>query len=86
MPSGAPGTLYLGRDDCSCRAPLFDGGVLVDFERSDAFGRVDADKRITEWDFAAAARALGLPADDELDQAYADRLLAASLSTTPGSG
>ncbi|MFF9573391.1 hypothetical protein [Streptomyces sp. NPDC014685] len=78
--------LYLSRNDYSCRAPLFDGGVLVDVERSNAFGRVDADKRITEWDFTAAARALGLSADDELDQAYAGRLLAASPSTAPGSG
>lgn len=80
------GALYLSGNDYSCRAPLFDGGVLVDFERSNAFGRVDADERITEWDLTAAARALGLSADDELDQAYTDRLLAAGPSTAPGSG
>ncbi|MFI2433034.1 hypothetical protein [Streptomyces sp. NPDC018693] len=80
------GALYLSGNDYSCRAPLFDGGVLVDFERSNAFGRVDVDERITEGDVTAAARALGLSADDELDQAYADRLLAAGPSAAPGSG
>ncbi|MFE2937181.1 hypothetical protein [Streptomyces sp. NPDC059278] len=77
------GALYLSGSDHSCRAPLFDGGVLVDFERSNAFGRVDAYERITEWDFHAAARALGLSADDELPEAYAGRLLGAGRSVAP---
>ncbi|WP_282699783.1 hypothetical protein [Streptomyces sp. CC219B] len=80
------GALHLSGNDYACRAPLFDGGVLVDFERSNAFGRVDAAERITEWNLTAAARALGLSADDELDQAYADRLLAVGPSAAPGSG
>lgn len=71
-----PGTLYLGQGDHSCRAPLCAGGTLVDFERDNAFGAVDVAERITDWDFAEAARALGLPEDvDDLLDAYAARLL-----------
>ncbi|MFF9316404.1 hypothetical protein ACF1BP_11455 [Streptomyces sp. NPDC014735] len=71
-----PGTLYLAHGDHSCRAPLCAGGTLVDFERDNAFGAVDVAERITDWDFAAAARALGLPEDvDDLRDAYAARLL-----------
>jgi hypothetical protein len=71
-----PGTLYLSDNDYSCRAPLYSGGVLVDFERLNAFSRVEVDRRITDWDFAAAAHALGLSADDDLPRAYAAKLLA----------
>ncbi|MEU9763070.1 hypothetical protein AB0D98_25750 [Streptomyces sp. NPDC047987] len=71
-----PGTFYFGHGDHSCRAPLCAGGTLVDFERDNAFGAVDVAERITDWDFAAAARALGLPEDaDDLMDAYAARLL-----------
>jgi len=70
-----PGAFYLSHNDYSCRAPLYSGGVLVDFERFNAFSRVEVDERLTDWDFAAAAHALGVPADDELPRAYAARLL-----------
>ncbi|MFF3731867.1 hypothetical protein ACFYXM_16470 [Streptomyces sp. NPDC002476] len=44
--------------------------------RDNAFGAVDVAERITDWDFAAAAHALGLPEDvDDLRDAYAARLL-----------
>ncbi|MBA4867281.1 hypothetical protein H1V43_39630 [Streptomyces sp. PSKA54] len=61
-----PGTFYFGHNDHSARAASYDGGVLVDFERGNVFGRVDVRERVTDWDFAAAARVLGLP-DDEGD-------------------
>ncbi|MDK0524340.1 hypothetical protein [Streptomyces sp. ML-6] len=71
-----PGTFYFGHNDCSARAASYDGGVLVDFERDNAFGRVDVQERFTDWDFPAAARALGLPEDeDDMLEAYTKKLL-----------
>ncbi|MEV7114345.1 hypothetical protein [Streptomyces anulatus] len=70
------GAFYFGDNDYSARAASYDGGVLVDFERENAFGRVDVRKRVTDWDFPAAARALGLPDDeDDLLDAYTAKLL-----------
>jgi hypothetical protein len=48
------------------RAASYVGGILVDFERGIEFGWVDVRKRVTDWDFPAAARGLRLP-DDEGD-------------------
>lgn len=59
--------LYLCNNEHSCRSPLVEARVLVDFERSNAFGRVVATQHVTRWDFAAAAAALGLPPDHEGD-------------------
>ncbi|MFF8713009.1 hypothetical protein ACF07T_16475 [Streptomyces sp. NPDC015184] len=71
-----PGTFYFGHNDCSARAASYEGGVLVDFERDNAFGRVEVRQRVTDWDFPAAARALGLPDDeDDLLEAYTEKLL-----------
>lgn len=70
-----PGTFYLGHNDYSCRAPLYRGGVLVDFERGNAFGRVEVAERITDWDFPAAAQVLGVSGDTDLLPAYAAKLL-----------
>ncbi|MEE1738781.1 hypothetical protein PUR49_20010 [Streptomyces sp. BE147] len=71
-----PGTFYFGHNDCSARAAWYDGGILVDFERYNAFGRVAVRTRVTDWDFPAAARALGLPNDEgDLLGAYTEKLL-----------
>ncbi|WP_316574416.1 hypothetical protein [Nocardia canadensis] len=71
-----PGTFFFGHNDYSARAASYDGDVLVDFERYNAFGRVAVRERVTDWDFPAAARVLGLPDDeDDLLDAYAEKLL-----------
>ncbi|MEU2674463.1 hypothetical protein ABZ622_37530 [Streptomyces sp. NPDC007164] len=46
------------------RAASYASGILVDFERGNAFGWVDVRERVTDWDFPAAVRALGLPYDE----------------------
>lgn len=58
--------LYLAHNDHSCRARELRAGVLVDFERGNAFGKVVAKTRVTKWSFPAAARALGVAGDGEL--------------------
>ncbi|WP_236242498.1 hypothetical protein [Streptomyces sp. CC228A] len=71
-----PGTFYFGHNDYSARAASYVGGLLVDFERDNAFGRVDVRERAIDWDFPAAARMLGLPDDeDDLLGAYSEKLL-----------
>ncbi|MEV0293101.1 hypothetical protein [Nocardia sp. NPDC050710] len=70
-----PGTFLFWNNDYSSRAQTYSGGVLVDFERHNMFGRVDVQRRLTDWDFAAAARVLGLAEDDDITTAYAAKLL-----------
>jgi hypothetical protein len=59
--------LYLCGNNYSCRARCVRAGTLVDFERGNVFLEVDTGTRVTEWDFAAATRALGLSAKHEGD-------------------
>ncbi|MER7475574.1 hypothetical protein [Micromonospora sp. NPDC000018] len=70
-----PGAFLLWGNNYSSRAQTYVGGVLVDFERHNVFGRVDVQMRLTDWDFAAAARAMGLAEDDDITTAYAAKLL-----------
>ncbi|MEW2633669.1 hypothetical protein AB0903_18920 [Streptomyces sp. NPDC048389] len=71
-----PGTFYFGHNDYTARASSYDGGVLVDFERVNAFGRLNVRERVSDWDFPAAARALGVSADEgDMLGAYTERLL-----------
>ncbi|MYS86634.1 hypothetical protein [Embleya scabrispora] len=71
-----PGTFHFGHNDHFARAASYEGDVLVDFERGNAFGRVDVRERVTPWDFPTAARALGLPDDEgNLLGAYTAKLL-----------
>jgi Ankyrin repeats (3 copies) len=62
--------VYLSDTDHSCRAPTFEAGVLVDFERGNAFGKVVATKRVKKWSFPAAARALELSEEEDLQAAF----------------
>lgn len=66
--------LYLAHNDHSCRARAVRVGLLVDFERESAFGKVTAEKRLTKWSFASAARALGVAGDGELAEEVAASL------------
>lgn len=51
---------YFAGNDYSARAPRFEGPLLVDFERSNVFTEVQVGRRLTAWDFDAAALALGV--------------------------
>lgn len=62
--------VYLAGNDYSCRAPSFASAVLVDFERSNVFGSVHVQQRISEWSFPQAAAALGVSPDDDLQAAF----------------
>lgn len=69
------GTVYLAGNDHSCRAPRMTAAVLVDFERGNVFGQVDAERHVTDWSFPEAASALGLdPDEDDLAGGFAARL------------
>ena len=73
----ARGALYLAGNSYSCRAPLFEGDLLVDFERSNAFTKAKVKRRLTAWDFAKAAKALGVSDEDDLASSFRAKLLRA---------
>jgi hypothetical protein len=71
----ARGPFYFAGNDYSSRAPRYEGDLLVDFERGNAFTEVAVKQRVSDWDFAKAAKALGVSADDELARAFRAKLL-----------
>lgn len=55
------GHLLFGHNDYSARAASYDGDVLVDFERYNAFGRLAVRERVTDWDFQPRPASWGSP-------------------------
>lgn len=82
-----PGTFLLSSDHHNSIAPLYTGGVLVDFMWPAQFDRVEVTTRVTggieEIDYDAAVDALAIPEPendddwDDLGSVYAAKLLAA---------
>jgi hypothetical protein len=70
-----PGEFYFAGNDYSARAPRYEGGLLVDFERANAFTHVAVERRLTAWSFEDAATALGVATDRDLASAYHAKLL-----------
>lgn len=68
--------VYLSGNDYSCRAPTFAADVLVDFERHNAYEKVRCKVRVSDWDFAASADALGVSRQGELAKNFTDALRA----------
>lgn len=81
-----PGTVFLSSDHHDSIAPLYTGGVLVDFMWPAQFDRVDVATRVTggieEIDYDAAVDALAIPEPandddwDDLGSIYTAQLLA----------
>ncbi|RMI28855.1 hypothetical protein EBN03_28700 [Nocardia stercoris] len=80
-----PGTFFLSSDHHDSIAPLYTGGVLVDFMWPAQFDRVEVATRVTggieeiDYDAAVAALAIPEPEDDDWDDLgsiYAAKLLA----------
>lgn len=70
----ARGDVYLAGNDFTYRAPRFAARTLVDFERSNVFLDVSVGRRVETWDFAEAAAALGVDADEGLAEGFLDSM------------
>src|SRR5262249_14218122 len=66
---------YFAGNNYSSRVPRYEGEVLVDFERNNVFPEVVVARRLTEWNFEAAAAALGVSKDADLAGAVRAKLL-----------
>jgi hypothetical protein len=72
----ARGAFYFAGNDYSARAPRYEGELLVDFERGNAFTEVAVARRLTQWSFDAAADALGVARGVDLAPAVRAKLTA----------